>query len=320
MKPHGGRQLLDQISATRSRLRYKNRTTELLARLGTIRRSYGELDPQIPELLRYYPIALVACVESYFRLAVKELVDSGSPFLENARDLLPKNGIDFDILLGLHGHAVTIGEVIAHQLHMSNFGRILATMKRLMGLDFPKRIADVQSRWKVEVLGEPKQPIIRNVDETFKWVAEAFELRHVFCHEIATAIDTGPQEIDQCLTHMSLFLEASDELISNTLFPDAPLTQTDMNLSTYRDYERERERLDSAVKAILPILSAKQRASFDEANQAWDAFFKASVDVEALTYEGGSIRPTIANLAGTQLVSDRQAQLARLVDSLQPEG
>ena len=188
-----------------------------------------------------------------------------------------------------------------------------------MGLDFPKRIADVHSRWKVEVMREPKQPIIRNVDETFKWVAETFKLRHVFCHETATAVDTGQQEIDECLTHTSLFLEASDELIANTLFPDAPLTQTDMNLSTYKDYERERERLESTVEAILPTLSAKQKASFEKANLAWEEFFEASVNVEALVYEGGSIRPTIANLAGTQLVGDRQAQLARLADALQPD-
>ena len=77
--------------------------------------------------------------------------------------------------------------------------------------------------------------------------------------------------------------------------------------------------MDALIQSISDILSSKQSDQFAVANKAWETFFKASVDIEALTYEGGSIVPTIANLAATQLVRDRKVQLERLLDLLQED-
>ena len=161
------------------------------------------------------------------------------------------------------------------------------------------------------------QPIILELDKTFSHVERTFRLRHILCHETATAIEIERKEIDNCIHHTSVFLKASDELISQTLFPNAPLTQADMNESSYSDYQREKAGMDDLIGSISNILSNKQYDQFAVANKAWATFFKASVDVEALAYEGGSIMPTIANIAAAQLVHDRKLQLDRLLDLLQ---
>ena len=257
MKTKDGRKIIEQIVSVRSRLRFERREAELFARLSAIESSYERVDPGVPELLRYYPTALVACVESYFRLAIKELIDSGEPYLGNSRQLLRREGYDFDILMGLHGETITIGEVISHHPSISSLGHVIATMEQVMGTDFRKAIAEVYDRWNVEIGKKPRQPIIFNLDDTFGHVERTFELRHVLCHETATAIEIEKEEIDKCIHHTSVFLKASDELISQTHFPDAPLTQADMNEASYSEYEKEREGMDALVKTISDGFSSK---------------------------------------------------------------
>ena len=313
MNARDGRRTIDRILSTRSRLRFQRREAELFARLSAIRHSYKHLDPAIHELLRYYPIALVACLESWFRLAIRELVDSGEPYLDNARQLLRREGFDYDILAGLHGQTITIGEVISHHPPISSLEHIIAIMKTITGEDFRSGISEVHDRWKVELEKHPKVPIVTDIDETFRNVDRTFELRHIFCHETATAIEVGRDEIDRCIEHTVTFLKASDELISQILYPDAPLTQTDMNIASHEDYMREREGLNLLVETIAAALSGERAKRFSAANEAWESFLEASVEIESLEYKGGSMRPTVASLAATQLVRDRKIQLDRLL-------
>lgn len=319
MNTKNGRRIIEQIVSTRSRLRFERSETELFARLNEIKSSYKRMDPTVPEFLRYYPTALIACVESYFRLAIKELIDSGEPYLGNSRQLLRREGYDFDILIGLHGEKITIGDVISHHPSISNIGHVIALMNRVTDTDFRKAIIEVHDRWNMEIEKNPKEPIIFDIDETLGYVERTFGLRHVLCHETATAVQIEVEEIEKCIYHTSNFLKASSELISQMLFPDAPLTHADMNEASYAEYEKERESMDILVGAISNALSTKQKEQFALANEAWENFFKSSVEVEALYYEGGSIVPIIANVAAAQLVRDRKQQLARLLDFLQED-
>ena len=319
MRTKDGRKIIEQIVSTRSRLRFKRGETELFERLREIKSSYKRLDPTAHELLRYYPTALIACVEAYFRLAIRELIDSGEPYLSNSRQLLRREGYDFDILIGLHGEKITIGDVISYHPSISSIGHVIAIMDKITDTDFRKAIAEVHDRWNVEIEKKPKKPIIFDIDETLGYVGRTFELRHVLCHETATAIQIETEEIDKFIYHTSIFLNASDELISQMLFPDAPLTQADMNETSYAEYEKERESMGILVNTISNVLSVKQNEQFALANKAWEKFFKSSVEVEALYFEGGSIAPTIANVAGAQLVRDRKKQLERLLGFLQED-
>lgn len=317
MKARDGRQTIDRILSTRSRLRFKRREAELFVRLSAIRDSYKQLDPSVDELLRYYPIALVACLESWFRLAVRELVDFGDPYLRNAGQLFQGKWIDYDILVGLHGQTITIGEFISHHPPISSLKHIIAIMGNIMGDDFRESVSEVHDRWEVEINKQPKVPIIADIDETFCNVDRTFKLRHIFCHETATAIEIEPDEVERCIDHTAIFLKASNELISQSLFPDEPLTQTDMNISSHETYKREREDLDLLVETIAAALSGKRAERFATANEAWESFLKASVEIESLEYEGGSIQPTIAAIAATGLVRDRKTQLEQLLASVE---
>ena len=320
MKTSDGRRTIDRIRSSRSRLRFNLREAELFTRLSAIRHSYKQLDPENLELQRYYPIALVACLESWFRLAIRELVDFGDPYLGNARQLIQRERFDYEILAGLHGQTITIGEVISQHPPISSLEQTIAIMGTLVGKDFREGVSKVHDRWKVEIEKQPKAPIVADIDETFRYVDRTFELRHIFCHEIATAIEVERDEINKCIDHTAVFLKASDELISQTLFPDAPLTQADINAASHEDYERERKDLDLLVETISEALSGEQKERFTAANEAWDSFLVSSAEVECLAYEGGTMQPTVHALAATRLVRDRKIQLENLLAFVEAHG
>ena len=46
------------------------------------------------EFVRYFPIAVVASLEGYFRARLSQLIDSGEPFLSNALKAYPNIVID----------------------------------------------------------------------------------------------------------------------------------------------------------------------------------------------------------------------------------
>ena len=277
MKERLRRNLVAEISEIHSRLRFKRSEEELFSQLFVIRHTHARVGPTLLELLKYFPIALVACAESYFRLATKELIDFGEPYLSNSQELIRGEKFDFTVLKALHGQDVTIGDIIAHHVRLNSIGDVIGLMSSLMDLHYRERVSRVCDRWKTEVQGQPSQPIIPNADDTFRYAERAFELRHIFCHEIASAIDIEPDEVKKCIDHTEILLHATKELISQALFPNAPLTQIAMNTASSEEYKKERALLDALSRKTKDTLTVKQRAVFDEANEAWSCFAETSV-------------------------------------------
>jgi uncharacterized protein YecT (DUF1311 family) len=311
------RNIVEEILEIRGRRKSDIPQSELFLRLLHVEHAYQERDPENKELLRYFPIAVVACMETYFRLAIKKLIDSGEPYLTNSQALMPKANVGFDVLRALHGQSITIGDVISHSVSISNLTHLASDMSKLMGVDFLKEVSLIHDRWAVEVLKQPVRPILLEADNTFRYVARTFELRHIFCHETASNHQFDAEEIEKCFDNAVLFLKAAEEMVSETLYPNSPLTQSDMNIASAGEYRKEKEHLDVLLSRVESLLSDKQVPRFNEANKAWEAFSEASVEVEGLQYEGGSIRPTVENSAATRLTRERSAQVSKLVDLLQ---
>jgi len=314
------RSIVEEILAIQRRRKTDSPQTELLLRLLHVEVAFENRDRKNKELLRYFPIALVACIESFFRMAIKRLIDSGDPYLSNAQGLLARTNVTFEILKAFHGQSLKVGDVIGHSVHLSNLALIENNMGQLMGINFLNQISSIHDRWAVEVHGKPKTPIIPDAASTFRYVTKTFELRHIFCHETANGFDFNPDDIDNCFNHSVLFLKASDELISGALYPNAPLTQSDITAASAEEYRTEKQRLDELVaKATGGYLTAKQAERFREAIKAWQTFCEGIAEVEGLAYEGGSIRPSIEYAAATRLTKERADDIANLLKTLAKE-
>jgi hypothetical protein len=300
------RDIIQEIADIRQRRRFGSAMFELPRRLFALEDAFKKHDKTASELIRYFPVALISCVEGYFRMAIKELVDSGEPCLTNAEKPASSLKLDFSLLRAVHGKAVTVGELVAHGVQLSRLEHIDAVLSSLIGKGFLEALRTTTDRWAHEVQGEPATPILSKPDSVFADVARTFELRHIICHEIASAYEIKSDEIAQCFESCVSFLRASDELVSETISPGAPLTQTDMNIAAGKALDEKKQRLTEAIAALKSRLDATETVAFEEAQEKWQLYCDAwATFLAGARAGGGTIWPLIYAHAAEAVVERR---------------
>jgi hypothetical protein len=314
------RDIIEEIIQARSRRKSDSAMFELFMRLSMLERAFknrGELDA---ELLKYFPVALVACLEAYSRLAIKEMIDAGSPFLDHSAKLLGNAKLDFDILKALHGKQITIGEFIAHNIPISRLSHINHALSALLEKDMLTELRTVADRWSYEVQGNPKTPILSDPDGTYTAVSKTFELRHIICHEMASNYEVEVLDIERGFTATAIFLKATDELISETLHPNAPLTQTEMNIEAGAQLDAALHEVDALSDNIKNRLNPERVEQFAKAYAAWRTYMEIWAQFEADFHKGGTIWPTIYCGSAAAIAQSRIDQLKEYLHSYELAG
>jgi hypothetical protein len=306
------RDIIQEIADIRQRKRFGPAMAELPFRLFALETAFKEHDKSKVELTRYFPVALIACVEGYFRIAIKDLIDSGEPFLTNAEKPASSIKLDFTVLRAVHGKAITVGELVAHGVSLSRLEHIENVLSNLLGFGFLQTLRSTTDRWAHEVRGEPPKPILSNPDEVFANVARTFELRHIICHEIASAYEIDTDEVGRCFESCVSFLRSADELLSETLHPGAPLTQTDMNIAAGESLAEKKATLATAVAELRSRLQPQELVAFDESQSSWQSYCDAWSDfVAGERTSSGTIWPLIYAGAAESVVVKRIEELLK---------
>lgn len=314
------RDIIEEIAEVRQRRRFGSAMTELPFRLSALERAFKKHDQMNDELTRYFPVALVACMEGYFRMAIKELIDAGDPYLSNAERQASSLKLDFTLIRAIHGKAITVGELIGHNVPLSRIDHIDAAMTGLLGTSFIASMRLVSDRWKHEVQGEPSKPILADPDKVFADVAKAFELRHIICHELTSAHEIEYQQVAQCLESGVAFLRAAYELLSNTLHPNAPLTQSEMNIAAGASLNEARDSLGQAVVELRRRLCQEDLEAFDASQAAWEKHCTAWADFDAMQVRGGSMWPAFRASSEESVVRGRIKELSNYKRMDEPDG
>ena len=316
------RDVIGEIAQVRARRRFGSAITELPLRLFELERAFKDHDQRNTELTRYFPVALIACIEGYFRLAIKEFVDAGEPYISNAERPASSLKLDFTVVRAIHGKTVTVGELVGHSVPLSRLDHIESSMSSLLGVSFLDRMRTIGDRWEHEVCGKPATPILSDPDSVFAGVAKAFELRHIICHEIASAHEIHYPEVSACFENCVSFLRAADEVVSETLHPGAPLTQSDMNLAADNSLANARGSMDRVLSELRAKLSSDDLSAFNEAQASWERYATAWAECEATEVKGGTMWPTVRAGSEEGLIRSRTAELRsyrRLSDSASSE-
>jgi uncharacterized protein YecT (DUF1311 family) len=301
--------IIEAIIQVRRRRKSDRSMSELFIRLMHLESAFSKRQDVHSELLRYFPVALVACLEGYFRLAIKELIDAGSPYLDRAAKVFGSSRLGTEVVKALHGKQISIGEFVAHNIPLGNLAHVNTSLSILLDKDFLTQLRSVADRWAHEIQGKPKTPILENPDSTYAAVARTFEIRHVICHEMASDFELKASEIEDGFAATTMFLKAADELIGDTLHPNAPLTQTAMNIAASADLDAALREVKSLCDAIRKTLEPERIEQFNRAVAAWVAFMEACATFEADAYKGGTIWPTIYGRAATALARSRAGEL-----------
>ena len=253
------KKVVDELLAIRQRRKTNLPSFEIYFRLIWLEYAYENRDKSNKEMLRYFPIAIIACIETFFRLTIKQLIDHGEPYLTNSQSIMPKTNVGFEILKALHGQKVTIGDIISHSISLSSFEHIVSNVNKTMALDFLKELAEIKNRWAIEIEKQTDKPMLSNPNEVFKYVARTFQLRHIFCHETASNHIFEIEEIEKCFENSIRFLKASGVLINHILYPNAPLTQAEINIELSERYIKEKKIMESLIDEFSAKTSLSQK-------------------------------------------------------------
>lgn len=309
------RDLVAEIEEIRQRPGTESNPVMIPLRMMNIARAFQSSPALDSELVRYVPIGTVACIEGFFRSAVKECIDAGGQFAKNARHLRQVRDLraDFDILDAVHGRRISIGELYAHLVSINRLEQIDSIMSTIIGKSFLQQLKNVQSRWDVEVKGEPQKPIIADLDIVLQHVDEMFRLRHIYAHELVVFDKPDRTTIGKALEASVSFLKASAELVGNLLHPNAPLTQTDMNQAAARDLETLDGKIEAVLEELVSLVDAGRKALLRNSQAAWKEFRLRQAEYEASLYQGGTIYPLIFGETAKSLAKTRLGNLEHLL-------
>lgn len=323
------RDLIQEIIEVRSR-RGSDVLFEPFIRLSQIESSFESRQALSPELLRYFPVGLVACLEGFFRIAIKQIVDRGGVYLDNAEKLFATVKPDFNALKALHGQKITIGELAAHQVPLNRLENIQSHLSTLLGKDFLKELRSVtEPQWLMEE--EAPQPILPEPDTTFASVTRTFELRHIICHELATKFDVSLAELERCVFGTVLFLKAAQAYLEEVLNPGV----RGMSLVEMKNVAREKldsqlqeiDRLNQRLEALFQIQD-KENADmeysvrmnlaedFVKSAEAWRHYMETWANIEAeSTFGGGTGFGLAYSESASKLAHARIIELTQMLNN-----
>tara|TARA_Y100001937_G_C7120546_1_gene332350 strand:- start:878 stop:1618 length:741 start_codon:yes stop_codon:yes gene_type:complete len=137
------------------------------------------------EGIKYIPVSLVACIESFFRLVFARTIDADPFYKINAA----KFDIKFSLqaAIDLDAHNLSIGEFISHLLKASNINDIDSNMSQILGENYLtnfkkwRKKLDMQEELFPIADSDKDADILGKLDRLFK-------LRHCICHEAFTQI------------------------------------------------------------------------------------------------------------------------------------
>ena len=164
------------------------------------------------ELLKYFPIGSVACIEGYFRLLYRDLIDYGPPYSDNLIGF--KDGIRFSIesVTAIQGRAISLGEYVSHFLTLNNLEDINKNTSTIIGEDFLARLKNTSD--------EPGGTPILNAPVVYRQLNRLFELRHIYCHEVGAIKGVNTNRVKMCLDVTTLFLIVTEHL-AKEMMPQA---------------------------------------------------------------------------------------------------
>jgi len=318
----GKRNYVEEILSVRLRNDLNPRWGGALIQLQGLERALQDAADLPAEMVRYFPIAIVATMEAYFRSAIKELIDFGPPFSGNAAgfDKTRALPLDFRTVLAIEGKTITLGDLVSHLLPFKSLEDINRNMTTMMGRSFLGELKRIEDRWATEVEKATPKPIIDNPSQVYRDVNQTFNLRHTYCHELAFLERADITLITRCFVSSSLFLKASDQLIWNLVAPGAPLTQSAMNVRGLEELGEADGELKILCSDIASYLDKEEKDDFACTQEAWDAFRKLQANSYANRWgKGGTIWPTLNSRNAITTTRLRIEELRRELNRLQKD-
>jgi hypothetical protein len=269
-------------------------------------------DQRGKEMLKYVPVVTIACCESFFRIAIKEIIDFGGVFRDNVSKSDTAKTIKWEVFNAIQQKSITLGELISHSLSCSNFEDIDKNVSAIIGTSFFEAIKIYREKSIQEDLVKISDQFCNNFGKIIQDVKRFFELRHIICHESAMVVDPDKNNIQECFDSFSCFLQQSNLFLWNLLYPNEPETQEEMNEHSAAQFSEIDKKLSEVCAEILPLFKGDNKSvtRFEDTIAKWDSYRRAKAELDALVVEAGTMYPSlyfISMVETTKLMLDTLA-------------
>ncbi|MFB6419235.1 MULTISPECIES: lysozyme inhibitor LprI family protein [Bradyrhizobium] len=254
------------------------------------------------------PVRIVTILEVFVRDWVEQIIDQGFPYVERAATLKLDLKFDWTLTSNVRLGTVTLGQLVAHNISTSRLETIKSALDTLISDDLFARISLVVNRWEVEVMGSPPIPIIADNDKLRRDLFRLFEVRHILVHELPKGPIVSSDDVESFLQSAKLFVEATDEFLSELLWGKYPLTQRDMNATAA---ERNKSALEDLAKVCSEIESEYEEWGSDlwTVQKQWNQFREADAEWQSREAEGGSMQSMLYSMASEAHAKARTKEL-----------
>jgi hypothetical protein len=237
------RNLIEEILAKKQREEFDIYWAD--HRLRDIKYSFEKMIEQDKEdkiLLSLYNIGIAACIEIAVRSTVRELIDSGSPYIDRIEHFKNELRFDLDVTKALHDKKISFGDFVSHLLPINGVEHINSHLDTLLNSKLKIELAKVREfieppdelwLWgedefrkdniglEYETRKKESSLIINDVDCLMNDISKLFTARHITAHEASFESVTF-DEFQRFLNSAECFVKALYEYVEQTLRPDAP--------------------------------------------------------------------------------------------------
>ena len=211
------RDYISEITAKRKRLRgrgaraiqFDDRVDDMIQISRFLEATPKSEMPAKAELVKYLPIGWVACIEGYFRLVYRDLIDHGPPFRENSANLKDVR-IDLDHVVAMQAGQVSLGEFIAHLLPVNGLDDINRAMSTLIGGDYYDQLKHVKTDLFEDNSSLEDLDLSGGIFESIEFL---FAQRHLFAHELNAKLRVHLRDTFHHSRAASILIEHNEALL-----------------------------------------------------------------------------------------------------------
>lgn len=306
---------VQEVLEIKSRNKHSSRTHILYSRFRPLSEAL-EAGGFKDELMRYFPIGVVALMEVYFRAVYAELLDEGAPYADRVQPLVKDLKLEWQAIRAIEGRRITSGEFVSHMLPLNSLGDIQRVMNTLIDADFCETLKEMENYgYRLVRVPSGTKMALPDPDETFKAVARTFELRHILCHEPATSMQLDKSDVQHCMHECALFLGATESLLMKLYYPK-PMTQFELTEKADKEYQEALKGVQEAERRVIAGVDKRGRELLDIAQMKWGEFSKADAEFSTHLWAGGSAHGMARLIAMKEDAVSRREKLLRYSEDL----
>lgn len=306
------RNLSDQIRELQSRLDPQLRRGygwPIHHRIEELYRALDAISPNAHELLRHFPVAAVAILESYLKGVVAAVIDHGPEYLERGLKLIGDRALKVPEALSIiQSRTATPGQLIAHFIPCSSVSHLEEPLDAVLGFNVKQRMKTAIP--VAAVRSQIENPLLAVDDVPALWqkLAQLFTHRHVLAHEAAMGYVIAVDQANASIEAVQQFMLGVDAVLWATIWADVPLTQREMTDKAWRDMGAARKRLADLLRSLRKTARLNRRR-----HSIWRTYFLQYMEGYA-DEQMGSIRGLVYFRRATDILMDRIRHLEPFQD------